>query len=140
MAFSRPNFFSQYDYFGEKYEMCVLFLLKQLQLYSGTTLFAWQCKMCEEVVLYSIFTLFVNYNSTFESHLRVSLYQNELMCKDVRNKYLDLFLEVICNNVMLLCRQALQHPKGHRYSCATVSMLIPSEERTQFSTERTRKK
>lgn len=120
--------------------MCVLFLLKQLQLYSGTTLFAWQCKMCEEVVLYSIFTLFVNYNSTFESHLRVSLYQNELMCKDVRNKYLDLFLEVICNNVMLLCRQALQHPKGHRYSCATVSMLIPSEERTQFSTERTRKK
>lgn len=140
MACSRPNFFSQYDYFGEKYEMCVLFLLKQLQLYSGTTLFAWQCKMCEEVVLYSIFTLFVNYNSTFESHLRVSLYQNELMCKDVRNKYLDLFLEVICNNVMLLCRQALQHPKGHRYSCATVSMLIPSEERTQFSTERTRKK
>lgn len=62
--------------------MCVFFLPKQLQLCSGTTLFGWQCKMREDVVLYSIFTLFGNYNSTFKCNLTVALYQNEFRCKD----------------------------------------------------------
>lgn len=53
--------------------MYVLFLPKELQLYSGTTLFGWQCEMCEEVVLYGIFTfLFGNYDSAFKPHLTVS--------------------------------------------------------------------
>lgn len=63
--------------------MYVLFLPKELQLCSGTTLFGWQCEMCEEVVLYGIFTfLFGNYDSAFKPHLTVSLYQNKCICKD----------------------------------------------------------
>lgn len=38
--------------------------------------------MRERVVLYSILTLFGNYNRTFKCHLTVTFYQNEFRYKD----------------------------------------------------------
>jgi len=60
----------------------------------------------EEVVIYRVFTFFdENYNNPSKCLLAVYPYKNKCICKD------GVVLIYFCNNIMLVYRQAVNHPE-----------------------------